>query len=79
MPDNRFVPAAHFAEAPEGEVSAPDQGVASASSELRGGGPRGPAAADAGGDAPAARRGDPAVAADPQVKNAAAMPPNASH
>ena len=78
MPDNRFAPASHFAKAPEEEVSAPDKGVASASSEPRGGGLHGTAAAGAGGDAPVGRPIDGAVAADPQARNAAPTPRNAA-
>jgi len=78
MQNNRFAPASHFAKAPEEEVSAPDKGVASASSEPRGGGLHGTAAAGAGGDAPVGRPIDGAVAADPQARNAAPTPRNAA-
>jgi len=71
MPDNRFAPASHFAKAAEDEVSAPDKGVASAPSELSGGGLPGTAAAGTGGGAPVGRRSDAAVTADPQAKDAA--------
>src|SRR5260221_14489709 len=76
MPDNRVAPASHFAMAAADEVSAPDKGIASRATEPSGGGAHGAAFPRAGGDTPAGRRRDAALAAHPQSKNVAPTPRN---
>src|SRR6266852_6765188 len=78
MQDNRFGPAPHPAIGSEKEVDAVTKGIASASSELRGGGLHGTGAAGAGGDAPVGGQIGVAVADDLQAENAAPTPRNAS-
>src|SRR5258707_10799147 len=78
MPDNRVVPAPHFAMAPADEVSVPDNGIASRGTEPRGGSPHGAAAPGAGGDTAVGGRIDGAVAPESQAKNVAPTPRNAA-
>jgi hypothetical protein len=76
MQDDRFAPAPPFAKVPGDEVGSAGKAAASESSQLKGGGLHGTAAASAGGGVPDGLRVEAAVAADPQAQNATPTPRN---